>query len=294
MASILGVVGSARRWGNCDLLVRHALDGARHQGASVELLRLTHLDLKPCTGCLRCVIGSKPCPIDDDMSWLVDRLQAVDGLVLAAPTYFLGPAAVVKLVLDRLLTVLGPEGQPPSTAARPAMTLATAGLPGWRGITLPYLNLLAAAFGFRSIASLTAVAPGPGEVLLDDELMAGVLAAGGRVGRGELEACPVPPNTCPICRCDSFVLEGNQATCPICGLQGTIEQEGKAGPVIRFGPTQPAGHRWTPEALRRHMVDWVMATGPRHLALRPEIKSRRRQFREADIVWARPQGNPHA
>ena len=71
------------------------------------MLRLTDLDLRPCTGCVQCVIGSKPCPIDDEISWLVNRLQAVVGLVLAAPTYSLGPAAVVKLVLDRLLMVLG-------------------------------------------------------------------------------------------------------------------------------------------------------------------------------------------
>ena len=59
MGSILGIVGSARLWGNSELLVRQALAGAEREGASVALLRLTALRIESCTGCLRCVIGGK-------------------------------------------------------------------------------------------------------------------------------------------------------------------------------------------------------------------------------------------
>ena len=86
------------------------------------------------------------------------------------------------------------EALPP---LRPAITVATAGLEGWRGVTLPYLNALVAAFGYQPIDSLTAVAPGPGEVLLDDELLERVLrrrpAPGpGRVGAGARAAQHLP------------------------------------------------------------------------------------------------------
>ena len=43
MADILGIVGSARRWGNSDLLVRQALLGAQAEGATVKAVRLTDL-----------------------------------------------------------------------------------------------------------------------------------------------------------------------------------------------------------------------------------------------------------
>jgi multimeric flavodoxin WrbA len=286
VTDILGLVGSARPWGNSEILVREVLRSAKTKGATIRMVRLPGLTLAPCNGCLRCVIGGKPCPLDDDLSWLLETIDGAGALVLAAPTYFLGPAAVVKLVMDRLLMVAGQldrEVPPP----RPAVTIATAGLAGWRGVTLPYLNALVAAFGFQPIESRTAVAPGPGEVLLDEELMAWAAAAGRRLGRGELEPAPAPASVCPICRCDAFTLDGGRAACPICGRQATVSHEGQAL-RLEFDPAGQDDHRWTPEALRKHIVEWVMATGPRFMERRQEIKARRRPYREADIGWLCP------
>jgi multimeric flavodoxin WrbA len=286
MVGILGLVGSARPWGNSELLVRQVLQGAQDEGATIHMIRLSSLHLEPCTGCMRCAIGGKPCPLDDDMAWFIDVIQAADGLVLAAPTYFLGPAAVVKMVLDRLLMVLGRVEQqlPPP---RPAVTIVTAGLEGWRGVTLPYLNALVHAFGYRPIDSLTAVAPGPGEVLLDEALMARVLKVGRRLGRGELEPSPPPRGVCPTCRCDAFVLEGERAVCPICAREAVVERDGDGVNLI-FEPVEGDEHRWTPQGLRTHMIEWVMATGPRFMANRAEIKERRRPYRSMDVNWLCP------
>lgn len=292
MTGILGLVGSARRWGNSELLVRQVLRGAQAEGAVIRMVRLTDLHIESCTGCMRCVIGGKPCPLDDDMAWLIDTVQAADGLVLAVPTYFLGPAAVGKLVLDRMLMATGCVEQE-LPALRPAVTLATAGLEDWRGVGLPYLNALAAVFGYRPIESLTAIAPGPGEVLLNERLMARLLAAGRRLGRGELKTAPAPQNTCPICYCDAFVLQGSRAICPVCGQMATIEQTGDGfwlcfDPVDAESSATVEHHRWTPAALHAHMTEWVMATGPRFLAHRAEIKSLRKSYREMDVGWLCP------
>jgi hypothetical protein len=40
--------------------------------------------------------------------------------------------------------------------------------------------------------------------------------------------------------------------------------------------------------LREHMIEWVMATGPRFLARRGEIKVRRRPYRKMDVEWLCP------
>jgi multimeric flavodoxin WrbA len=284
--TFLGLVGSARPWGNSELLARQVLRGAQAEGAAIQMLRLTDLHLQSCTGCMRCVIGGKPCPLDDDMAWLVESVQAADGLVLAAPTYFLGPAAVIKLIIDRLLMVAGrvDEALP---RPRPAVTIATAGLEGWRGVTLPYLNALVAAFGYCPIDSLTAVAPGPGEVLLDGELMDQALAAGHRLGRGEMEPALTAPNVCPICRCDAFVLSGDRAVCPICAEQATIEQN-EEGVRLCFDPIAGDDRRWTPQGLRRHMIEWVIASGTRFLAHRAEIKALRMPYRGMEVQWLCP------
>jgi multimeric flavodoxin WrbA len=287
MSYVLGLVGSARPWGNSELLIRQVLRGAAEEGAEVRLVRLTGLHLEPCTGCMACVIGGRPCPLDDDMDWLIDTIGEAGGLALAAPTYFLGPAATIKMVVDRLLMVTGRVDQPLS-APRPAVTIATAGLEGWRGVTLPFLNAFCAAFGFQPIESLTAVAPGPGEVLLDDELMGDVFDAGRRLGRGEMDSAPAPADTCPVCHSDAFVLRGERAVCPICAREATIVRGGDGGLHLRFDPAAVSQHRWTPEALREHMIGWVMATGPRFLAHRSEIRERRKPFRADGIDWLCP------
>jgi hypothetical protein len=256
------------------------------EGAGANLLRLTDLCIERCTGCLRCALGRTPCPLDDDLYWLLDTMAAAEGLALSAPTYFLGPSAAIKLVLDRLLVLAG-RREEALPLARPAVTIATAGLEKWRGLVLPYLNALAAATGFRPIESLLAVAPGPGEVLLDDDLMERARAAGRRLGRGELEPAPAPPNVCPTCRSDVFVLEGAIATCPICGQRAGIALlDGEL--ALHFEPQTEAEQRWSPQGLQRHIEDWVVATGPRFLAHRQEIRARRAPFRQMELEWLVP------
>ncbi|MBN1661891.1 MAG: flavodoxin family protein [Anaerolineae bacterium] len=284
---VVGFVGSARRWGNSEIVVRQVLRGAREEGAEIGLVRLTDLHIEACTGCMRCAIGEQPCPLDDDVGWLMDLLQAADGAVLAAPTYWLGPAATVKLVLDRFLMLTrrlaGGLPQP-----RPAVTVATAGLAEWQGITLPYLNALVSGFGYRPIASLAAIAPGPGEVLLDEALMARLLAMGRRLGRGELDPEPAPPGVCPTCHNDAFTLHGNMAWCPICARQAAVRHD-EAGVHLEFQPEEGAGTRWTPERLREHIEEWVVATGPRFMERRAEIKARRAPYRAMDVEWLAPE-----
>lgn len=288
MAGILGLIGSARAWGNGELLVRQVIAGAMEEGTGGQLLRLTDLSIERCTGCLRCALGRTPCPLDDDLYWLLDTMAAAEGLVLSAPTYFLGPSAAIKLVLDRLLVLAGRQEEA-LPVARPAVTVATAGLEAWRGLVLPYLNALAAATGFRPIESLLAVAPGPGEALLDDDLMERARTAGRRLGRGEIEPTPAPPNVCPTCRSDAFVLEGDSVTCPICGQRASVSLlDGKL--ALHFEPQTEAEQRWSREGLQRHIEDWVVATGPRFLAHRQEIRTRRAPFRQMELEWLVP---PH-
>jgi NAD(P)H-dependent FMN reductase len=286
MVSVLGVVGSARPWGNSELLVRQVLRGAQAEGAAVEIVRLTALRIEPCTGCMRCVIGGERCPLPDDMGWLIERMQAADGMVLAAPIYWLGAAATIKLVLDRLLMVTGRVDEP-LPLPRPAVTIATAGLDGWRGVALAFLNALAAGFGYRPVESLVAIAPGPGEVLLDDALMARMLEAGRRLTRGDLVAPEVGPGVCPVCHCEAFILQGRRAVCPICGREAAV-QVGEGGVGLHFGPVAEGHQRWTPEGLREHMIGWVQATGPRYMARRAEIKERRAAFRQTAVSWICP------
>lgn len=279
MAMILGLVGSARVWGNSEIVVREALLGAQEEGAKIEMLRLTDLSIEPCNGCLRCAIREEPCPLDDDMEWFLAQVEGADALILAAPTYLFGPAAITKLLLDRLLMLTPRFGE---EQIRAGAAIAVSGRRDWRGVTQPFLNGLVMGLGFRLVDSLYVHRPGPGEVLLDDEVMARIHKLGRRVARGKKGELP-EGNICPRCYGDFFVLEGGEATCPLCGLEAAIELvdgQVRLSFDLRVEPL-PWSYAWQKE----HVEEWIRPTLPRFLAHRKEIKARRKRYRAMGEVW---------
>lgn len=101
---IVVLSGSPRRNGNTDMLVDGFVKGASVNN-EVEVIRVTDLDVSPCTGCERCKTSEGiVCSIMDDMSHVYDILSHADMLVLASPVYFYGITAQLKTVIDRLHT----------------------------------------------------------------------------------------------------------------------------------------------------------------------------------------------
>ncbi|MFC1984291.1 flavodoxin family protein, partial [Chloroflexota bacterium] len=50
----LGIVGSPRKGGNTELLMKHILEAIAEQGIETELLSLAGKDIRPCTACMAC------------------------------------------------------------------------------------------------------------------------------------------------------------------------------------------------------------------------------------------------
>ena len=133
------------------------------------------------------------------MSWfcgtlVVKHLELRVWRLSAKCGYMFGPAAIVKLILDRLLmfTAYFMEG---ARSTKPGATIALSGRRDLRGVTQPFLNALAAGLGFRLVDSLYFHRPGPGEVLLDDDLIRQAHELGRRVAtphpRGTGDRIPV-------------------------------------------------------------------------------------------------------
>jgi len=284
MGVVLGLIGSARVWGNSEVLAREALLGASEEGAQVRLLRLTELQIRPCTGCMRCAIRRKPCPLEDDMEFLISQVRAADGLIVVAPTYFLGPPGTLKLALDRLL-MLTPYWLGETNEKKPGAAIAVSGLRDWRGVTMPFLNGFLLAFGFRPLGNLFCHAPGPGEVLLDEEAMAKAHELGRRVARGEAETMPSPSNVCPVCGSDFFTLEGERAICPICGMEAECRMV--RGSIRLAFATPSSAHRWSKEGLREHVEGWIVPSGARFMERRHAIKALRQRYGEMGDIWVR-------
>ncbi len=287
MGTILGLIGSARRWGNSEVLIRHALDAAQEAGASVAVLRVSDLHIEPCTGCMRCAFRNEDCPLQDDMKFFLDTVLQADGLILAAPVYFLNVPGPLKSIFDRLLMLAPKWDVRKDEDLKSGGVITVAGLYPWRGVARPLFNAFLYVLGFVPIENLAVFYPGPGESLLDDETLNMVRELGRRVARGERRTFSPEGNRCPVCDSDFFRLEGAEAECPICGTKARIVVEGgKVGLDFSGGISD----RWTSEGLRKHLNEWIRETGVRFMAVRQQVKERRQTLEGKELVWVKPPG----
>jgi multimeric flavodoxin WrbA len=99
---ILGINSSPRRKNSRTLkLVQAVLNGARTQGAEIELIDICALDINYCVGCEVCFAKGE-CAQADDLNELVDKMLSADGIVLGSPVYMHGVTAQLKTVIDRM------------------------------------------------------------------------------------------------------------------------------------------------------------------------------------------------
>ena len=98
---ILTFNGSPRSNGNTSALLQEFVRGASESGANVETIIAQDVNLKYCTGCLKCNF-IKQCAIqNDDWQELSQKILNADVLVFASPVYFHHVTAPLKKILDR-------------------------------------------------------------------------------------------------------------------------------------------------------------------------------------------------
>jgi multimeric flavodoxin WrbA len=109
MDTAIALNGSPRmEKGNTAGILDSFIRGMTEAGCAVELFNVDRLDVRPCTGELRCW-HSQPgeCYIHDDMDRLYPKLRAARILILAAPVYIPLPGGFQN-VLNRLCPLLDP------------------------------------------------------------------------------------------------------------------------------------------------------------------------------------------
>jgi len=100
MVLVIGIVGSPRRGGNTELVVKNALDAAKSVGAETDMIRLAEKHIEPCTACGACGKTGK-CVIDDDFMEVFERMAKAEGLLFASPSYFESMSPQMKALIDR-------------------------------------------------------------------------------------------------------------------------------------------------------------------------------------------------
>ena len=102
---IIGIVGSPRKGGNTEILVKEALAAAGETGAETGLVLLAGKNIAPCDGCGACE-KKGICKIKDDMQAIYREMESADGIIFGSPVYFLNVTAQAKAVIDRTYAFL--------------------------------------------------------------------------------------------------------------------------------------------------------------------------------------------
>ncbi|PLW92236.1 MAG: hypothetical protein C0592_11680 [Marinilabiliales bacterium] len=101
MKKIFAINGSPRANSNSGLLLDSFLNGATKSHAGITQYRTNELNIKNCTGCLRCNLIKRCSLRDDDWEKISHEMQASDVIVFASPVYFHHFPAGVKTIIDR-------------------------------------------------------------------------------------------------------------------------------------------------------------------------------------------------
>lgn len=257
---ILGI-SCGRRMSNSEILVKEALMGAQAEGAEIEFIRLQDLKLKPCTGCNACVIdlfqnaGSGACVIkDDDFAFIDEKMQACDGLVLAAPIYEKTPPGQLKILNDRMgpshdlafrmiaqknreeRNITTGKGPDPRSFKPKAASLIAVGGSEWDSMALPMMHMSVLSMQYEVVDKMLVnwVAL-PSMVALHDKWVERANRSGAHLVKtlqkplqdaeyiGDQGLCPM---------CHSKLIEvrsmeaGNPVVCATCGVRGVLGVEG--------------------------------------------------------------------
>ncbi len=277
---ILGLVGSYRKLGNTEILVKEALLAAQHLGAEVDLMRLTDLRIQPCKGCMACLFKQEECRIQDDWIKFRNKILESDAVILGAPTYLLGSAGIIKMITDRNIAFLSGASQ---NKVKPGAVIGVSGVREWEPFSLPMLNVFLLTCGLKVVDQVMFYAQGPGEILLNQSAM----QRARKVGVNLFKAANKPSSkidyygelgVCPICHQNLFQIKNGKLECALCQAKARVEiVDGNIKLV--FDKNSLEGNRWSEQALSKHFSFAVLPSGQRFLKEKDKIMKKVEKYR---------------
>ena len=166
---VLAINGSYRDGGVTDQAVGRVIDNLEALGADVEHIKLREFPIEFCKNCRNCMQqpGDAPgeCVLSDGMAELIEKIEAADAYVLAAPTNFSSVTAIFKRFAERL-AVYGywpwgksaPVFRKSRLPKKPAIIISSCAAPGLMGRvtynTNKSLRIAAETIGAKVVGSI--------------------------------------------------------------------------------------------------------------------------------------------
>jgi multimeric flavodoxin WrbA len=279
MKKILGIIGSPRKLGNSEIMVKEI---SRHISVPHELnlLRLQDFKILPCRGCYQCLFKTKGCVLDDNLNGVLKALVDADALIVSAPTYFLGLNASVKCFLDRGLSFYSHIEKLWNT---PAVGVVTTGIRGKEGYSLLGIQSFLKLIFADDKDSRVVYGALPGEVFMDEE--------NARTAK-ELASALFAPSaekkgpSCPQCGGDTFrFMDNDTVRCMLCSNSGKM-RIAAGRPTFEIGKNDHDFFSSKEEAVRHKQ--WLLGMRSRFIQQKKALKEITQQYLKQGI-WIKPQ-----
>ena len=216
---VLGLSFSPRKLGNCEIAIKEIFLNLS-PNIEYDFINISKYNLKPCIACYKCLFENEKCPLDDDFYEIFNKILDSDALIMACPSYFLGPNSSFKLFIDRFLISYNYHER---LYNKETILISIAGIEnGGEGYV--DLSLLATArlLNLNVKEHLVLYAALPGEVILNSEnkkklkYAAEKLFVNKNVNKNEYQ--------CNICGNQYFeFLDNNEIQCLVCKHKGSLQ-----------------------------------------------------------------------
>ncbi len=245
---VLGISFGTKN-GTNDSMCIEALMAAKDQGAEVEFIQMSTLNIEHCTGCCACVKTllsgrGNMCTLKDDFDWVLDKMLDADGVIISDPIFEEGATGLFHTITDRF----GPRMDRGNNIIGTKVAEETGGkIPDPRILkdkVISYMGVGGSDWGTRvqcehAMQALTPMwkvidnlwFPWAKEIIMDDERLAQVRKLGADLANaaGDIANAQYQgeEGICPHCHNKLFYLTPGttEAICGLCGMVGTLEIE---------------------------------------------------------------------
>ena len=258
---VLAIIASARKVGNSEILAKEML-ASLPESVEKKVLRLADYRIEPCRACYACLASGKDCIIPDDLASILHEIQEADAIILASPVYFLGMHTRLKLLCDRLISVLN-EGA--KYAGRRCVIAVPYGVEGWQGYGVEATVSFARFLHLDVVGVLPVHAANPGEAVQPDVLNRARELAG-RLLPKNANASPTEHEdnarqttnagdiACSACGSGIFrIAKTGEIQCVICGSSAKLEMpETSDDAAVQCTWTMPEPFRYSAAGMAEH------------------------------------------
>ena len=257
----LAIVTSARKVGNSEILAKEML-ASLPESVEKKMLRLADCRIEPCRACYACLASGTDCIIPDDLANILHEIWEADAIIIASPVYFLGMHTRLKLLCDRLISVLN-EGA--KYAGRRCVIAVPYGVEGWQGYGVEATVSFARFLHLDVVGVLPVHAANPGEAVQPDVLNRARELAG-RLLPKNANASPTEHEDnarqttnagdigCSACGSGIFrIAKTGEIQCVICGSSAKLEMpETSDDAAVQCTWTMPEPFRYSAAGMAEH------------------------------------------